>query len=139
MTGDMLSDKTGTVPDPLTPLWTTGPRPTVAFLGSTRGRWTVRIGVDDAALAGAAEASDRAATLVAAVRLGDVAAAVALAMPGSRSAGLAARLADLVDDVVTGLARDLALHADDLRTASTSYADTDSAVAASARRSPGAA
>lgn len=98
----------------------------------------MRIGVDDAALAGAAEATDRAATLVAAVRLGDLATAVVLAMPGSRSAALAAQLADLVDDVVIGMARDLAVHADDLRTASIRYADNESDIAASAR-APGAA
>jgi hypothetical protein len=99
----------------------------------------VRIGVDDAALAGAAEATDRAATLVAAVRLGDLGTAVVLAMPGSRSAALAAQLADILDELALGVARDLALHADDLRTASIRYADTESEVAAAARRSPGAA
>ncbi len=93
----------------------------------------MRIGVDDAALAGAAESTDRAATLVAAVRLGDLATAVALAMAGSRSAALAAQFADIVNDVVLGMARDLAVHADDLRTASIRYADTESHVAASAR------
>ena len=98
----------------------------------------MRIGLDDAVLAGAAEASERASALVAAVRLSEVAAAVVLAMPGSRSAVLAAQLADIVDDVVLGVARDLALHVDDVRTASIRYADTESDVAASAR-TPGAA
>ena len=93
----------------------------------------MRIGVDGATLAGAAEATDRAATVVVAVRVGELATAVFLAMPGSRSAALAAQVADLVDDVVMGTARDLALHADDLRTASIRYADTESDVAASAR------
>ena len=93
----------------------------------------MRIGVDGAALAGAAEAPDRAATVVAAVRVDELATAVVLAMPGSRSAALAAQVADLVDDLVMGIARDLALHADDLRTASIRYADTESDVAASAR------
>ena len=98
----------------------------------------MRIGVDHAALAGASHATERAATLVAAVRLGDLAAAVALAMPGSRSAALASQLAGGVDERVRGLACELAVHADHLRTASIRYADTESDVAASAQ-TPGAA
>jgi hypothetical protein len=98
----------------------------------------VRIGVDDAALAGASDATERAATLVAAVRLGDLAAAVVLAMPGSRSAALATQLADPAEDVVRAVARDLAVHADLLRTASICYADTECDVAVLAR-TPGAA
>jgi hypothetical protein len=98
----------------------------------------VRIGVDDAALAGASDATERAATLVAAVRLSDLAAAVVLAMPGSRSAALATQLADTAENVVRGLACDLVVHADLLRTASMRYADTESDVAAS-MRTPGAA
>ena len=119
-------------------LWTTTRGPAGAFLGSATGRWTVRIGVDDAALAGASHATERAATLVAAVRLGDLAAAVAVAMPGSRSAALASQLAEGVDEVVRGVACELAVHADHLRTASIRYADTESDVAASAQ-TPGAA
>lgn len=98
----------------------------------------MRIGVDDAALAGAAEAADRAAALISAVRCRGAAAAVVHAMPGSRSAALAAQLADLVDEVVLGVVRDLAAHADHLRTASIRYADTEADLAASVRV-PGAA
>ena len=98
----------------------------------------MRIGVDDAALAGASDAMERASTLVAAVRLGDLAAAVVHAMPGSRSAALATQLADTAEEVVRGVACDLAVHADHLRSASIRYADTESDVAASAQ-TPGAA
>ncbi len=56
------------------------------------------IGVDAGALAVAAAAADRAAALVAAVRLDELAASIGAAMPGSRSAEVAIRLATLCSE-----------------------------------------
>lgn len=89
------------------------------------------IGVDAGALAVAAAAADRAADLVATVRLDEFAASIGAAMPGSRSAEVAIRLATLCSDTTTGLVRDLSGHADALRTASAGYAETEREVAAS--------
>jgi hypothetical protein len=99
----------------------------------------VRIGVDDAALTGAADAIEHAAALLASVRLDSLATAVARAMPGSRSADEAVRLVDLADDVMRDLTGELGRHADALRTASTGYAGTESEVLTAARRAAGAA
>ena len=80
----------------------------------------MRIGVDDVALIGAADAIEHAAALLASVRLDSLATAVA-------------------DDVMRDLTGELGRHADALRTASTGYAGTESQVLTAARRAAGAA
>ncbi|MEP6649844.1 MAG: hypothetical protein ABJA74_08005 [Lapillicoccus sp.] len=99
----------------------------------------MRIGVDESALSHVAGATDRAASVVAAIRLDNLAAAVSLAMPGSRSADVALAVVEAVGESARGLVRDLVQHAEALGTASLQYGDTEDSIAVEARRTAGAA
>lgn len=93
----------------------------------------MRVGVDEEALRLAASEVDRAATAVAALastRLTGWATAIGLAMPGSRSAEVARRVAADLDRAIQDLALDLVVTAGALRGAGARYADTEDGVAA---------
>jgi hypothetical protein len=99
----------------------------------------MRIGVDDDALTVGAAAVDRAAAIVVALHLDELATAIAAAMPGSHSAEVAVELVAGYSAATAGLAGDLIHHADALRLASLGYAETEGDIAASERRQRGAA
>ena len=90
----------------------------------------MQFGVDEWALAGAAGTADRTAAAVAAIRVDDLGRSVATAMPGSRSAGPAATVAEMLRATVQNIVRDLAQDAESVRTAQAWYRATDQDVAA---------
>ena len=120
------------------PLWTTSLSRLVTFLLSLR-EVTVRIGVDESALARAAVATDAAATLVAAVSVAELPAAISAAMPGSRSAATANQTAMALADAVAAIARELLRESEALRMAALHYGDAEHEVAEAARQTFGAA
>jgi hypothetical protein len=94
----------------------------------------MRVEVDEPALAHAATVVESIGAAVAAVRLAHLAAAIALAMPGSVAAAAAVRAATALDEATSALVRDLAQHTESLREATRRYDDTDEAVTSAARR-----
>ncbi len=99
----------------------------------------MRLGVDADALAVGGAAVDRAAALMASVRVDELATSIAAAMPGSRSAGVMAQLVAVYGATTAAMARDLTGHADALRAGSVGYAKTEGDVAAAERHERGAA
>jgi hypothetical protein len=120
------------------PLWTASSSRLVTFLRSLR-EVTVRIGIDESALARAAMATDAAATLVAAVSVAELPAAISGAMPGSRSAATADQAAMALADAVAVIARELLRESEALRMAALHYGDAEHVVAEAARQTSGAA
>ena len=94
----------------------------------------MQFGVDEWALAGAAGTADRTAAAVAAIRVDDLGRSVATAMPGSRSAGPAATVAEMLRATVQSIVRGLAQDAESVRTAQAWYRATDQDVAATEAR-----
>jgi hypothetical protein len=99
----------------------------------------MQVGVEESALAVAAVALDRAATTVAAIRFDALGPSVASALPGSRCAGLAATVGDALDAVARGIVRDVADHAEAVRTSGTWYRDAEQDAAAAGRHARGTA
>jgi cell division inhibitor SulA len=92
----------------------------------------MQIEVDQDGLALLASTLDTVAEHVAAVRLTELASAVSTAMPGSRSAVVAAVAAARCGEAVSALVRGLDGHADALRNAGQRYDDTERNLAAAA-------
>ena len=88
----------------------------------------MQFGVDESALADGAVAVDRAATTLAVIRLDSLGRSVTAAMPGSRSAGLAATVGEMLAEVAQGIVRDLVANAEAVRTSGLCYRDTEQEV-----------
>ena len=99
----------------------------------------MRIEVEESGIAQSAAAAEAAASAVATMDLHAVATLVTLAMPGSRAAAEATRVAAALADAAQVLAAGLAEHAEALRAAVTSYTDTEDQVVAQGRCAAGAA
>jgi hypothetical protein len=94
----------------------------------------MHIKVEETGITRPATAAEAAATAVATIQLDAVVTSVALAMPGSRSAGEAARVDVAVADAARALAAALAEDAEALRTAVSCYAITENHVVGQGRR-----
>ena len=88
-------------------------------------------------MAQSAAAAEAVASAIARIELHAVAARVALAMPGSRSASEAARAAAALSDAAKILAAGLAEHAEALRSAVGHYAGTEQHVLVETRSAAG--
>ena len=93
----------------------------------------MHIEVEESGIAESAVAADEAARAVATIQLQAVAAAVALAMPGSRTAGEAAHATSALAEAAQVLGADLTEHAGALRAAVGCYAGTEDHLLAECR------
>jgi hypothetical protein len=99
----------------------------------------MHVEVEESDIAQSAARTEAAANALATIEPQNVAATVALAMPGSRTASEAAHTAAAVADAARAIAADLAAHAEALRLAVACYADTEDRVLAEGRRAAGVA
>ena len=99
----------------------------------------MRIEVEESGIAQSAASAEAAARVVAMIEREAVAATVATAMPGSRTAGEAMRAADALAEAARVLAASFAEHAEALGAAVSCYADTEDQVLAQSRCAAGAA